>query len=137
ADRVMVMQNGIAVEQNETDLVLDTPQHDYTRHLLRAVPHFTAGSAVRDDGARQKGNDPIIKVDDLVVRFPIGKGLFKSSGAIHAVDGVSFDLMPGETLGIVGESGSGKSTTARAILGLNSTQRGDIATAAGHSRRPV
>ena len=137
ADRIMVMQNGVAVEQNDTDLVLDTPRHDYTRHLLKAVPHFTSGNAVRDDGTRGKASDPIIKVDDLAVRFPIGKGLFKSSGAIHAVDGVSFELMPGETLGIVGESGSGKSTTARAILGLNDTHRGNIVTKAGHSKRPV
>src|SRR5690606_3003039 len=106
----------------------DHPQHDYTRHLLQAVPHFSAGKAVREDGRRAGGDEPIVKVDDLVVRFPVGKGLFAPKAAIHAVDGVDFDLLPGETLGIVGESGSGKSTTARAILDLVSRQRGDIAT---------
>jgi peptide/nickel transport system ATP-binding protein len=137
ADRIMVMQHGLAVEQNTADAVLDNPQHDYTKHLLNAVPHFTSGAAVRTDGARAADAEPIVKVDGLAVRFPVGKGLFKPKDAIHAVDGVSFDLMPGETLGIVGESGSGKSTTARAILGLVNKHRGEIATKAGRSRRPI
>ena len=137
ADRIMVMQHGLAVEQNTTDAVLDNPQHDYTKHLLNAVPHFTAGKAVRAGNERTTKSEPIIKVDDLVVRFPVKKGLFKPKGAIHAVDGVSFDLMPGETLAIVGESGSGKSTTARAILGLVEKHRGAIAAKAGRSRRPI
>ncbi|MET0438793.1 MAG: ABC transporter ATP-binding protein [Devosia sp.] len=137
ADRIMVMQHGLAVEQNTTDAVLDNPQHDYTKHLLNAVPHFTSGKAVRADNERTATSEPIIRVDDLVVRFPVKKGLFKPKGAIHAVDGVSFDLMPGETLAIVGESGSGKSTTARAILGLNEKHRGAIAAKAGRSRRPI
>ncbi|MBB4052984.1 peptide/nickel transport system ATP-binding protein/glutathione transport system ATP-binding protein [Devosia subaequoris] len=137
ADRIMVMQNGVAVEQGETDAVLDNPQHDYTRHLLRAVPHFTSGKAVRKDGRRTEQHAPIVKVENLVVRFPVGKAWFKPKGAIHAVDGVSFDLVPGETLAIVGESGCGKSTTARALLGLNSKTRGEIATGAGRSTRPV
>ena len=137
ADRIMVMQEGVAVEQNSTDAVLDNPQHDYTRHLLKAVPHFTSGKAVRSDSERNATSEPIIKVENLAVRFPVKKGLFKPKGAIHAVDGVSFDLMPGETLAIVGESGSGKSTTARAILGLNEKHRGDIVARAGRSRRPI
>ncbi len=137
ADRIMVMQNGVAVEQNDADRVLDEPQHEYTKHLLRAVPHFTAGRSVRDAREPSKTRDPIVKVDDLVVRFPVGKAWFGPKGAIHAVDGVSFDLVPGETLAIVGESGCGKSTTARALLGLNSVTRGTIMAGSGHSRRPV
>ena len=137
SDRIMVMQNGVAVEQGEADAVLDNPQHDYTKHLLRAVPHFTIGKAVRSDGRRAEPHEPIVKVEDLVVRFPVGKAWFKPKGAIHAVDGVSFDLVPGETLAIVGESGCGKSTTARALLGLNSKTRGEIVTGSGHSARPV
>ena len=138
ADQIMVMQNGVAVEQGALDTVLDDPQHDYTKHLLNAVPHFTGGKAVRNDGARTAAAKPLVTVDNLVIRFPAARGLFsRSAGAVHAVDGVDFDLLPGETLGIVGESGSGKSTTARAILGLVRATRGRIETARGRGPRPV
>ena len=61
----------------------------------------------------------ILEVRDLKVHFPIRKGVFaRTVGWVKAVDGVSFDLRAGETLGVVGESGSGKSTTARVIAGL-------------------
>ncbi|MBN9346990.1 MAG: ABC transporter ATP-binding protein, partial [Devosia sp.] len=137
ADEIMVMQHGVAVEQGSLDAVLDNPQHDYTRHLLNAVPHFTFGNTVRDDGTRN-GQPPIVTVDNLAVRFPVTRGLFRRrTGAVHAVDGVDFDLVPGETLAIVGESGSGKSTTARAILGLVQATRGRIDAKSGRSGRPV
>ena len=137
ADRILVMQQGLAVEQDEAARVLDHPQHSYTRHLLEAVPHFAAGRAARTDGRRTDGGTPIVDVRGLVVRFPTGGSLMRRAGAVHAVDGVDFDLLPGETLAIVGESGSGKSTMARAILGLVATTRGRVVTGAGHSRRPV
>ena len=137
ADKILVMQRGVAVEQGTLDTVLDSPQHDYTQHLLRAVPHFTSGRAARQDGPAPGAAPPIVTVDDLVVRFPTRRGLFGRAGAVHAVDGVDFDLRPGETLAIVGESGSGKSTTARAILKLVKATRGRIEAKAGRSRRPI
>ncbi|RUU47105.1 ABC transporter ATP-binding protein [Mesorhizobium sp. M6A.T.Ce.TU.002.03.1.1] len=133
ADKIMVMQGGEAVEQGELNQILDHPQHPYTQHLLHAVPHFASGRATRSDGRREqdKGTEPALKVDGLVVRFPVKSGFFgRASGAVHAVDGVDFDLMPGETLAIVGESGSGKSTTARAILGLVRSTRGTFSAGA-------
>jgi peptide/nickel transport system ATP-binding protein/glutathione transport system ATP-binding protein len=137
ADRIMVMQAGVAVEQGKLSAVLDNPQHDYTRHLLQAVPHFNSGRAARGDSKRVAGSEPVVTVDNLVVRFPVGSGLFRKPGAVHAVDGVDFDLVPGETLAIVGESGSGKSTTARAILGLVKATRGHVEAKSGRSRRPI
>jgi len=67
------------------------------------------------DGAHQQAAnpDPMLRVEDLVVEFPLGK-----REVVHAVSGVSFEIYPGETLGLVGESGCGKSTTARAVMQL-------------------
>jgi oligopeptide transport system ATP-binding protein len=63
--------------------------------------------------------EPILDVRDLVTYFPIRKGVLRRTvGSIKAVDGVSFDVRPGETLGLVGESGCGKSTVARTLLRL-------------------
>ena len=71
--------------------------------------------------------DNILEVRDLKVWFPVRKGIFGFVvGHIKAVDGVSFDLRRGETLGVVGESGCGKSTTSRAILLLNKPCGGSI-----------
>ena len=72
--------------------------------------------------------DPLIEVRDLVKHFPIKKGLLfdKQVGAVQAVDGVSFDVIEGETLGLVGESGCGKSTTARLITRLLDPTSGTI-----------
>src|SRR5688572_15839026 len=67
--------------------------------------------------APERKTEPILQVSGLHKQFPVKLGLFKR-GAVSAVDGVSFDVYPGETLGIVGESGCGKSTTARLILRL-------------------
>ncbi|KAB2683632.1 MULTISPECIES: ABC transporter ATP-binding protein [Brucella/Ochrobactrum group] len=129
ADKIMVMQHGKAVEQGQLSAVLDHPQHPYTQHLLKAVPHFESGKAVRTDTVRTAvaGTNPILSVEGLTVRFPVKGGVFgRKVGAVHAVESIDFDLAPGETLAIVGESGSGKSTTARAILGLVSAARGKL-----------
>ena len=70
-------------------------------------------------------DENILEVRDLKVWFPVKKGIFaRTSGYVKAVDGVSFDLHRGETLGVVGESGSGKSTIARVITGLQEPTEG-------------
>jgi oligopeptide transport system ATP-binding protein len=69
----------------------------------------------------------LLKVEDLVKHFPITRGIFnRQVGAIHAVDGISFEVYRGETLGLVGESGCGKSTTGRAILQLHRPTSGSV-----------
>ena len=70
---------------------------------------------------------PLVEVRDLKMHFPITRGLLRRRvGAVKAVDGVSFDILPGETLGLVGESGCGKSTTGRALLRLLDPTEGSI-----------
>src|SRR5438552_12862274 len=71
---------------------------------------------------------PLIEVRDLIKHFPRTKGIIfrKQVGAVRAVDGVSFDVMEGETIGLVGESGCGKSTTARLITRLLEPTDGTI-----------
>lgn len=143
ADRVMVMQAGHVVEQGAADQILDHAQHPYTQHLLKAVPHFTHGNHVREDAPRlsPSATKPCLNVEGLTVRFPATAGLLRRSiGAIHAVESVDFDILPGETLAIVGESGSGKSTTARALLGLVQPTRGEFkadAQLATQSQKPM
>jgi len=113
ADRVQVMRHGRVVESGTADDIFYAPKADYTRMLLSAIPRADETPApVGAIGA------PLLTVDALKVRFPIKDGWFGKTRELRAVDGVSFTLHQGETLGVVGESGCGKSTLARAVLQL-------------------
>jgi peptide/nickel transport system ATP-binding protein len=131
-DRIAVMREGRLVEQGEKRALLRSPSHPYTKALIGSHPSMPSPSA--DQGAAAPAadtaaaeNKPLLEVDDVNVRFAGAGSLFGgSSGAVHAVAGVSLRIMPGETVGIVGESGSGKSTLARAILGLTPIASGNV-----------
>ena len=72
-------------------------------------------------------NKSMLSVKNLKVHFPIRRGLLQRQvGAVRAVDGITFDIFPGETFGLVGESGCGKTTTGRAILQLYKPTAGEI-----------
>ena len=103
---------------------------DANRAVGAAARRRAAGARAcrRADGGFHRMSEPLIEVRDLVKEFPI-KGSYlvrRQLGAVHAVDGVSFDVNRGETFGIVGESGCGKSTTARLLLRLLEPTSGSV-----------
>ena len=146
ADRVVVMYRGEKVEEGSADAVFHAPRHPYTRALLSAVP--TLGSMrdsdapapfplMRVDGATGSAparaprppsrTAPLLSVHGLKTRFNLTSGLLgRTRRRVHAVEQVSFDLYPGETLALVGESGCGKSTTGRSLLRLVAIDAGSI-----------
>ena len=140
ADKVIVMYKGKIVEQGNVSQIFTNPQHPYTKGLLACRPplnvrlkrlpvvaDFIAGEGktgtelISGEERAEKHIqmyklEPVLKVKDLVKHFP----------GTRAVDTVSFNVFPGETLGIVGESGSGKTTLARAVLELIPPDAGRI-----------
>jgi peptide/nickel transport system ATP-binding protein len=141
------MLDGNVVESDDTEVIFEKAAHPYTRALIAAVPrlggmagygqpqHFPVldkktGQVIeradRPDSVNHKA-EPVLSVRNLVKRFELSKGFFGGvTGRVHAVENVSFDLRPGETLSLVGESGCGKSTTGRTLMRLMEPQSGSI-----------
>ncbi|MEJ2121160.1 MAG: ABC transporter ATP-binding protein [Alphaproteobacteria bacterium] len=116
APRVAVMRLGEIVEDGTTDEVFANPQHPYTKQLIAAEPSGTPGAY--DETAAE-----IISADDFRVWYPIKAGVMRRTvDYVKAVDGVSFKIRAGQTVGVVGESGSGKSSLALGILRLISSK---------------
>ncbi len=127
-DRIAVMRQGRIVETGGKRQILKAPQADYTKTLISSHPSMPVepDAATVAPAARSADVRPLIEIDDLAVRFQTGGGLFSKRKHFSAVDGVSLQIWPGETVGIVGESGSGKSTLARAMLGLTPASSGHV-----------
>ncbi len=125
-DRVKVMRHGRFVEEGGVGDVFSSAQNAYTRGLLDAVPRI-GGSRTGKVHSFDASASPLLEVKDLRVGFRLRKpGWRGGSTLLRAVDGVSFSLMPSETLAVVGESGCGKSTLARAILRLLESTEGEV-----------
>jgi peptide/nickel transport system ATP-binding protein len=139
ADRTVVMLRGDMIETGSTSEIFANPKGIYTKALLSSIPQLgTMGNAIAPrrfpdvdpaTGHATEGREvksvaldiaPLVKVDNLSVRFNL------PNGRVHAVEDISFDIRPGETLALVGESGCGKSTTGRAIMRLVNPAAGNI-----------
>jgi peptide/nickel transport system ATP-binding protein len=148
-DRVVVMEKGQVVETSPSETIFKSPAHAYTRKLMRATPR--PGITLRDllpeeDAARARpvahnpvlaGEALLLKVENLVKEYP-RKGVTTSikkmfgttpvpeSDVFRAVDGISFQIARGESVGLVGESGCGKSTTSMMVMRLIDKTSGTI-----------
>ena len=141
SDRTLVMYQGDVMETGSTADIFSAPSAEYTRTLIATVPQLGAmrgvagpqkfalkGDVVHQLPDRPASQQPLLSVKNLSTRFSIHEGLFsRKTGAVHAVENISFDLMPGETLSLVGESGCGKSTTGRSLTRLVKADAGEVA----------
>ncbi|MGM3175729.1 ABC transporter ATP-binding protein [Dickeya lacustris] len=141
ADRTLVMHQGERVELAATRQLFHAPQHPYSQSLFRALSRlgdmsdspFPRRFSLTDAPAEAElantvtPGEPLLAVRNLVKRFDVRRGwLQRVSGRVHAVESLSFNLQPGETLSLVGESGCGKSTAGRAILRLLEPTSGEV-----------
>lgn len=152
ADRAIVMYKGAIVDQGPVKQLFTNPGHPYTKALLACRPalhpkgqKLPVVSDFLDENGKEKNlpfitstkapastyslekKEPLLQVKDLSIHFPVRKNLLgKTTRVLKAVDGISFDVITGETLGLVGESGCGKTTLGRALLGLIPLTSGKI-----------
>ena len=119
-DRLVVMQDGAAVEEGAAGEVLRRPAHAYTRRLVDALPRRNRDETRPDRGA------PLVEVEDLRVAYASRRRMFRTTPAREVLHGVSLSIAEGETLALVGGSGSGKTTLGRALVGLVPTSGGTM-----------
>ena len=120
ADRILVMKDGFTVETGTSDQIFNKPTHPYTQALLAAVPKL--GRTTKRELTVNKQAEPVLALSDVSISYP-KRGRVP---AFQAAKNISFEIYPGEILGLVGESGSGKTTVGRAAIGLLPISNGSI-----------
>ncbi|WP_437880755.1 dipeptide ABC transporter ATP-binding protein [Pseudomonas sp. LRF_L74] len=123
ADRILVMKQGELLEQGPPQQILDTPWHDYTRALIAAAPAFSTRRKARP--AIASAAAPILSLQGVGKTFALPRVKGEAS-SFTALEDLSLQVFPGQTLAIVGESGSGKSTALRIALGLEKPSQGRV-----------
>jgi peptide/nickel transport system ATP-binding protein len=121
ADDILVMKDGLCVENGTSDQIFNRPQHPYTQQLLASVPKL-GSVAVRQLQTQQKIKVPVLKLNNVSIEYPKNGRI----PAFRAVTDFSLEIFPGEIVGLVGESGSGKTTVGRAAIGLLPIVQGSI-----------
>ncbi|MEO9632290.1 MAG: ABC transporter ATP-binding protein [Sulfitobacter sp.] len=122
ADRVIVMEKGVMVEQGVADTVFTAPQHPYTKRLIAAVPRLRETDRTHSN----ETSEPVLAVENLNMVYRSGGGLFRRAREVRAVQDATFALHRGRTLGVVGESGSGKTSLGRLLIKLLDSDSGRI-----------
>jgi peptide/nickel transport system ATP-binding protein len=120
ADRILVMKDGFTVEQGTADQIFNKPNHPYTQALLASVPKL--GRSAKRELSNDAATQPVLSLRDVSITYPKRSRV----PAFTAAKNISFDIYPGEILGLVGESGSGKTTIGRAAIGLLPISNGSI-----------
>ncbi|WP_259913878.1 ABC transporter ATP-binding protein [Jannaschia sp. M317] len=126
-DRILVMKDGMIVEQGDPEQIFSRPQHPYSRKLVDATPRV--GSGVRSLlPVEDRSEEPTLDVSDkpLLEVCDLTKTYAGKSGPVHAVKGISFQVNQGQCVGLVGESGCGKSTTSEILVRLMDPTSGEI-----------
>ncbi|MEY3561183.1 MAG: hypothetical protein RL068_335 [Actinomycetota bacterium] len=120
SNQMIVMKDGVVVESGSTDQIFNSPQHQYTKDLLAAVPHL--GSISVGEVKPRTSSEPTLRLQGVNIEYP-KRGKVP---AFLAVKDASLEIYPGEVLGLVGESGSGKTTIGRAVVGLVPIKSGSL-----------
>ncbi|MHA6684335.1 ABC transporter ATP-binding protein [Mesorhizobium sp. A556] len=123
ADRITILRRGEVMEAGETARVLSQQVHPYTRQLAQASMHAPQRASVSAANAAT----PLLHVEKVSRTYRgAHTSLFRRAAPVHAVNDVSFSMMPGQSVALVGRSGCGKSTLARMILALHKPTTGEI-----------
>jgi peptide/nickel transport system ATP-binding protein len=122
ADDILVMKDGVVVDQGSADQIFNRPTHAYTRELLASVPKL-GSTAMRDLPYSPDAKPvPVLKLENITIEYP-KRGRIP---AFTAVKNFNLEIYPGEIVGLVGESGSGKTTVGRAAIGLIPIKEGKL-----------